>query len=245
VDQDEKSRKHARRLRAAKRPPNSLVPNAWSIEPPTWTGPTSPNPLYRRKKASQPDLPARRLKFLRNTAYGGKDYGPDFEDGDTADVAEPWATRFLLQGRVIELAVATSPRSKLWGFTNKELTIALCNLMAEIALVVQPWSGLVGKQMLSPDTKIELKTSIPDTAIVKAIRNELKPGHSTLASIAKRIYCQQHKRAINEAVLKQLNRAISKAVEFNEKLTSKERQAKDLCVFPFYVAPLNQDKFVL
>lgn len=56
------------------------------------------------------DKGARRtLKFLRNTAYDGKDYGPDYET-DTAAVDSRWATAFLANGRAVEVdAVKSGP----------------------------------------------------------------------------------------------------------------------------------------
>jgi hypothetical protein len=44
----------------------------------------------------------RRLKFLRNTAYEGKDYGPGMPAGDTAEVDARWAIAFLQNGRAVE-----------------------------------------------------------------------------------------------------------------------------------------------
>jgi hypothetical protein len=49
------------------------------------------------------DKGARRtLKFLRNTAYEGTDYGPDYET-DIAAVDARWATVYLANGRAVEV----------------------------------------------------------------------------------------------------------------------------------------------
>jgi len=42
----------------------------------------------------------RRLRFVRNTAYGGSNYGPDYES-DTADVDPRWAAAFIGQQRAV------------------------------------------------------------------------------------------------------------------------------------------------
>lgn len=49
----------------------------------------------------------RRLKFLRNTSYNGKDYGPDYES-DEADVDPRWTANFLANGRAVEVEAAKS-----------------------------------------------------------------------------------------------------------------------------------------
>jgi hypothetical protein len=43
----------------------------------------------------------RRLKFLRNTAYNGTDYGPDYPEQE-ADVDSRWSVVFLSNGRAVE-----------------------------------------------------------------------------------------------------------------------------------------------
>lgn len=40
------------------------------------------------------------LRFKRNTAYKGTDYGPDYAE-EVTEVDEPWATQFLAQGRAV------------------------------------------------------------------------------------------------------------------------------------------------
>lgn len=40
------------------------------------------------------------LRFKRNTAYEGTDYGPDYPE-EVAEVDEPWATTFIAQGRAV------------------------------------------------------------------------------------------------------------------------------------------------
>jgi hypothetical protein len=49
----------------------------------------------------------KKLKFLRNTAYNGKDYGPDCES-DTAEVDSRWAMVFLANGRAVEAGAEKS-----------------------------------------------------------------------------------------------------------------------------------------
>jgi hypothetical protein len=48
----------------------------------------------------------RRLKFLRNTAYEGTNYGPDYES-DQADVDPRWSVVFLGNGRAVEVLATT------------------------------------------------------------------------------------------------------------------------------------------
>jgi len=45
----------------------------------------------------------KKLKFIRNTAYNGKDYGPDAADGDTAEVDPRWAANFIASGHAVEV----------------------------------------------------------------------------------------------------------------------------------------------
>jgi hypothetical protein len=49
------------------------------------------------------------LRFLRNTAYNGKDYGPGLPDGDTAEVEGRWVIVFLENGRAVEVAAEKNP----------------------------------------------------------------------------------------------------------------------------------------
>lgn len=41
-----------------------------------------------------------RLKFLRNTTYEGRDYGPDYEEAE-AEVTKDWARRFIASGHAV------------------------------------------------------------------------------------------------------------------------------------------------
>jgi hypothetical protein len=50
----------------------------------------------------------RRLKFTRNTAYNGTDYGPDYGQ-DECLVEAPAAFRFIDQGRAVDLDAPPSP----------------------------------------------------------------------------------------------------------------------------------------
>lgn len=43
-----------------------------------------------------------KVQFVRNVAYEGKDYGPDYEQ-DTADVEAGWARRFISNGKAVEV----------------------------------------------------------------------------------------------------------------------------------------------
>jgi hypothetical protein len=57
-----------------------------------------PVEIISQKKGLQP----RRLRFVRNTAYQGTDYGPDYGQ-DECEVDAPAAFRFIGQGRAIDL----------------------------------------------------------------------------------------------------------------------------------------------
>lgn len=57
-----------------------------------------PVELLNQKKGLQP----RRLRFVRNTAYKGTDYGPDYGQ-DECQVDPASAFRFIEQGRAIDL----------------------------------------------------------------------------------------------------------------------------------------------
>lgn len=50
---------------------------------------------------SETSGPKKQLKFLRNTAYNGSNYGPDYES-DTCEVDSRWAVVFLQNGRAVE-----------------------------------------------------------------------------------------------------------------------------------------------
>lgn len=45
---------------------------------------------------------SKKLEFIRNTAYNGTDYGPDYPDKATI-VDNQWARIFLTQGRAKEV----------------------------------------------------------------------------------------------------------------------------------------------
>jgi hypothetical protein len=47
------------------------------------------------------DQRPRRLRFLRNTCYEGKDYGPGLPAGDICEVEAGWADIFLRNGRAV------------------------------------------------------------------------------------------------------------------------------------------------
>lgn len=59
--------------------------------------------LSTRSLFTEAKMPEKTLKlrFLRGRAYDGKDYGPGQFHGDVADVAEPWALRFIAQGAAV------------------------------------------------------------------------------------------------------------------------------------------------
>jgi hypothetical protein len=54
--------------------------------------------------------PTTRLKFIRNTAYNGADYGPDYET-DTCEVDSRYAPQFVANGRAVEVGGKGGPKT--------------------------------------------------------------------------------------------------------------------------------------
>ena len=106
---------------------------------------------------SQPELgkhQTRWLRFLVNTAYNGKDYGPGLPAGDGAEVDCAWAERFLKTGRVIDVTAITMLREKFTDFSKEDRGFYLVLLANDIAQYGEP---LDPKEYLSLETIIKPK----------------------------------------------------------------------------------------